>query len=159
MNELVIDVSSEGLNPLKDRIVGITTKSASAERIFADRDELVILEKFWNYTTDFNRIIGFNISEFDFPMLFIRSIKHKVKIPKLKIVDLRRVIFGDKYYAKGTLTDFQELLGIKFHDSLYKKMHMSLLWEDDFPKVREFMMRDCKITWELFLHLNGAGLV
>lgn len=158
---LAVDLSTEGKNPLKDRILGISTKSLLEEKIFANREELVILTQFLGYAKHFDKIVGFNSDEFDVPFLIVRSIKNKLTIPNLKgkLLDIRKIITVNSNYQKGTLTDFQELLEIKFSDSRYKKMHMSLLWEGDFPSVKEFMMRDTKITWELYDYLKEAGLV
>ena len=157
---MVFDLSTEGLEPLKHRIVGITIKTATGERIITNRDEKIVLEEFYNYlkASNFDKIIGFNTQSFDIPMLTIRSIKHKVAMPNLKgkLIDLRNALAGDR---KGTLEDFQQLLGITFLDSRYKKMHMSLLWEADLPKLKEFLLRDVQITWKLYEHIQGAGLI
>ena len=158
---IVFDISTDGIELLKNRIVGITTKSATEERILTYRDEKKILEEFWHYVNSFQKIAGFNSSNFDVPMLIIRSIKHKIQIPNLKdkLVDLRNIIFGG-YERKGKLEDIQQLLEISFFDSRYKKMHMSLLWEaNNIPKLKEFLLRDVKITWQLYEHIEGAGLI
>ena len=163
-NYCVFDLSTEGLEPLKHRILGITTKTEDEERIFTQRDEKALLSEFWAYVEakQFQRLIGFNSDNFDVPMLIVRSIKHKVEIPciKDKLVDLRKVIIGYTEHRKGTLDDFKDLLEISFFDSRYRNMHMSLLWEtEDIPKLREFLLRDVKVTWQLYEHVSGAGLI
>lgn len=158
---MIFDLATEGLEPLKHRIVGVTIKTTNEEKIITNRDEKILLEEFYKFieVNNFDKIVGFNSQSFDIPMLTIRSIKHKVTMPNLKgkLIDLRNALAGDK---KGTLEDFQQLLGITFFDSRYKKMHMSLLWEaDKLPKLEEFLLRDVKITWQLYEHVKGAGLI
>ena len=156
---MVFDLSTEGLEPLQHRIIGVTTKTVKEERIFTDRDEKILLESFWNYIKEnnFNRIVGFNSDCFDIPMLITRSIKHRVSIAKIKgkCIDVRKKIT----YKKGTLDDFRQLLGIEFPESRYAKMHMSLLWEDDnLNNLKDFLLRDVRVTWELYKHVDEAGL-
>lgn len=164
-NNCIFDLSTEGLEPLKHRIIGITTKTETEEQIFTDRDEKKMLEDFWNYveSCSFDKLIGFNSSAFDVPMLIVRSIKHKITIPNLndRLVDLRKLIFGDEERRKGTLEDFRELLGINFSNCNYRNMHMSLLWEQryEFTKLKEFLLRDVVITWQLYKHIEEAGLI
>ena len=66
-NNCVFDLSTEGLEPLKHRIIGVTTKTETEEQIFTDRDEKKILEDFWNYveSCNFDKLIGFNSSSFE----------------------------------------------------------------------------------------------
>jgi len=160
---IVFDLSTEGLESLKDRIVGITTKDELEEKIFTHRDEEKILREFWSYVAlgDYDKIIGFNSHQFDVPFLIMRSIKNKVRISKQfrnRSIDLREAVgLQDK---KGKLKDFQEMLGIEFPAIGYGKMHMSLLWgASDIKNLREFLLRDVKVTWALYAHMAEAGLV
>ncbi len=163
MKEVVFDISSEGLEPIQHRIIGISVKTALEERIFTSRNEKHLLEMFWAYmrNKNFDKIIGFNSDYFDIPMLVVRSIKHKIPMIKLrdKSIDLRRVLFGGEK-KKGTLTDFQNLLGIEIVENGYAKMHMSLMWErDNMEKLKEYLLNDVRITWKLYLILRRAGLI
>ena len=56
---MVFDLSTEGLEPLKHRIVGITIKTASEERIITNRDEKKLLEEFFKFlnSNNFDMII------------------------------------------------------------------------------------------------------
>lgn len=164
MNKIIVfDLATEGLEPFKHRIIGITTKTEEEERIFTERDEKKILEQFWLYITEkgFNKVVGFNSENFDIPMLIIRSIKHKIKMDedfRKKSIDLRQLIFNGEQ-RKGKLEDFKELLGINFEENGYRKMHMSLLWEArHLTKLRDFLSRDVKITWCLYEYVREAGL-
>ncbi len=163
MKEVVFDISSEGLEPIQHRIVGISVKTALEERIFTSRDEKHLLEMFWAYLRNqkCDRLIGFNSDNFDIPMLIVRSIKHKIPMIGLKdkSIDLRKVIFGDQH-KKGTLEDFQHLLDIKITQNGYAKMHMSLMWEkDNMKNLQECLLNDVRITWQLYLILWRAGLI
>ncbi len=161
---VVFDISSEGLDPLKHRICGISVKTSQEEHIFAERDEKTILERFWSYIEQnlARKIVGFNSDNFDIPMLIIRSMKHNVSIPdiKEKTIDLRKIIFKEIEKPKGKLSDFKELLGMEFPESGFKKMHMSILWEDkSILELNQYLLRDVKITWELYERLIGVGLL
>lgn len=161
-NVIVFDLSTEGLEPLKHRIIGITTKTATEEKIFTHRDEKKVLEDFWSYINEneFEKFVGFNSNNFDIPMLIVRSIKHKVRMYNIKekSVDLRNKIFGDEH-KKGTLHNFQELLDIKYVEEGYAKMHMSLLWQAGHLKdLKEYLLRDVRITWKLYENLLEVGL-
>lgn len=162
-NVIVFDLSTEGLEPVKHRIIGISVKTSLEERIFTSREEKHLLEMFWAYmrNKDFDKIIGFNSDNFDIPFLIVRSIKHKLPILKIrnKSIDLRKIIFGDEH-KKGTLSDFQHLLGIEIVENGYAKMHMSLMWErDNMKNLKECLLNDVRITWKLYLRLRGAGLI
>ena len=159
------DISSEGLDVLEHRIIGITAVSGQQQRIFAERDEKELIKKFWRYLEyeKFLVVVGFNSANFDLPILIVRSIKNGVEIPKLNIkwVDLRQVIFGKSEYRKGTLNDFAKMMGMVFPENSYQKMHMSLLWDEEIslPRLREFLLRDAKITWKLYRHVKEARLI
>ncbi len=162
-NVLIFDLSTEGLEPVKHRIVGITIKTALEEKIFTHRDEKEILKQFWEYVDrkNFDKIIGFNSDNFDVPMLIVRSIKHNIHLINIRerFIDLRRIIFGEER-KKGTLQDFQNLLGIEILENGYAKMHMSLLWEAAHLKnLEEYLLQDVRITWKLYLRVREAGLI
>lgn len=164
-NAIAFDLSTEGLEPLKHRILGIMVITSIEELIFTNRDEKKLLEDFWAYIikNNFNKIVGFNSHNFDVPMLIIRCIKHKINIPNLKgkLIDTRKIIFGNQENRKGSLDDFRELLGIQFTESRFNNMHLSLLWDSSYelPKLKEFLFRDAKVTWELYKNLEGVGLI
>ena len=160
-NILVFDLSTEGLDPKKHRIIGITTKTKSEERVFAYTDEAQILQEFWNYIkyNKFNRIVGFNSHAFDVPVIILRSIKHSVQTQDIKhiSVDLRELTVGN--FGKGKLSDFQVMLDIEFPESRYKKMHMSILWAvPGLQELKDFLLRDVKITWELYNYIAEGGI-
>lgn len=96
-------------------------------------------------------------------MLVIRSIKNDVHIPikiRKKHVDLRKIIFGGEEKKRGKLYDFANLMGITFGTSDYAKMHMSLLWAGkNLPELKEYLLRDVYITWDLYLHVKKTGLL
>lgn len=164
MKPLVFDLSTQGLDPLRHRIIGITTKSSTEEKIFTDRDEKKLLVAFWQYVkaNNFTRLIGFNSDQFDVPMLKLRSLKYNIATDNIKekTLDLRKVIFKGINYPKGKLTDFAEMLGLKYEDHGYKKMHMSILWEaPHLTNLRSTLLQDVKTTYALFSRSRECGLV
>ncbi|MEK6962982.1 MAG: ribonuclease H-like domain-containing protein [Nanoarchaeota archaeon] len=163
MNEtIVFDLSTEGLDPLKHRIIGITTKTQVEEEIFTDREESKILQEFWNYlkANNFKKIIGFNSQQFDIPFLILRSMKHRIPMHPLNSIDLRKILTIKTGKKDGTLQELASFIGMTFEENGYHKMHMSLLWEAKHLKnLREYLLRDVKITWQLYKHIQEAGLI
>lgn len=117
---IIFDIETTGLEPLKDRIICIAFKLNGKEEAIINTDEKVILEKFWNYireikTKDFSfRLIGFNCWSFDIPFLLIRSFKHGIKVldTKGKVIDLRYLLSYGNKYQNGKLSDYAELIGL-----------------------------------------------
>jgi uncharacterized protein YprB with RNaseH-like and TPR domain len=163
-NVLVFDLATMGLEPIKHRIIGITTKCGTDERIFANKDEKALLVAFWEYVRSmrFTKLVGFNSDEFDIPMLIMRSVIHKVPIDDIihRSIDLRKLVFNGINHKCGKLVEFQELLGIEFSESRFRKMDMFLLWSmPELYELREFLLRDVKITWILYEHTRESGLI
>jgi DNA polymerase elongation subunit (family B) len=163
-NEVIFDLSTDGLNPMNNRIIGITTKCNSEERIFSNRNEQLMLIAFCEYLRSrrFTKIVGFNIDEFDLPMLIIRCIKHRVAIPSVvhESIDLRKVVFNGKERCRGKLIEFQKLLGVNFPESRYRKLDMYLMWgSPDINDLREFLLQDVRITARLLEQVQEVGLV
>jgi len=163
-NVLVFDLSTEGLNPLKCRIIGITTKDSTNERIFAKRQERELLVEFWQHINNGNytQIVGYNSDDFDLPFLIIRSLKHGVKMCPIirNSIDLRKTVFYGNNNRRGKLVEFQELMGVNFPESRYRKLDMYLMWSTpEIHDLQEFLLRDVKITWELYQHARETGLV
>lgn len=162
-NPLVFDVASTGLEPLHDRIIGITCKALHEERIFTSPDEKIILEEFFAYVSsnNFDAFVGYNNLHFDIPMIRVRCLKHRVVVPDLvtQAVDLRRILF-DREKIKGKLSEFGEFLGLKFPEVDFTKRNISLLWENHRSKeLRSFLLQDVKITWELFINAREVGIL
>lgn len=162
-NVLVVDLSTEGLESAKHRIIGISVKSEKEEQIFAYRDERLLLVEFWNYLKKhkFSRIVGYNSDYFDIPFLVVRSILNGVDMLELKGVscDVRRILFRNQK-AKGKLSDFKHIVELPENKKKYSKMHMSLLWDCyDLPDLQEFLLEDVRITYALYQKVKEAGLV
>lgn len=160
---LVFDLSTTGLRPLNDRILGITCKSLDEEKIFSSENEQELLERFWNYVekNGFNKLVGYCIHSFDIPMLNIRSLKYCITIPPVikESIDLRKVLFNGMN-QHGRLIEFQELLGIRFPQSHFQKRDMFLMWTNpDIYDLREYLLRDVKITWNLLMQARSAGIL
>lgn len=164
VKKIVLDISTEGLDSFKHRVIGVTLKSDVEERIITDRDEKVLLEEFWNYMRmhKFDIVIGFNSDAFDIPFLLMRSIKHSVPIFNIgdKSVDLRKRLSFGQEKPRGKLSDFKELLNLQPKNYGYDKMHMSLLWEDSsLYELEVTLLDDVHTTWELYDHLKRGGLL
>lgn len=120
-----------------------------------------MLYRFWAYLREgrHDAFITFNGDEFDIPFLIIRSMKYSVPISDLSnnSVDLRKILFnGCK--LKGKLSDFYSVLDIEPTKTGFTKQHMSVLWEEpQLLKLRETLLEDVKLTWELYKRYCEVG--
>jgi len=161
---IVFDLATDGLDPFKHRIIGITAKTDTDELIITDSDEKKILHQFWSLIREngFNKMVGFNSDNFDIPMLVVRSIKNKIQCINIsdKIIDLRKVVFGNIDKRRGKLIDFKDLMGMPDVISGYAKMHMTVLWGDSKSSgLRDKLLEDVRITWNLYCRVKECGLV
>jgi DNA polymerase elongation subunit (family B) len=127
-------------------------------------DERALLCAFWEYVRarKFSKVVGYNIDQFDLPMLIIRGLKHGIAIGSIvkNSLDLRKKVFFGADNHRGKLWEFQELLGIKFPYSRFHKTDMYLMWSTpDIFELQQFLLRDVKITWQLYVQAREAGLV
>ena len=151
---VVFDISTEGLEPTKHRIVGVTVKTEKEEKVITSRDEKEVLYRFWAFLREgrFDAYITFNGDHFDIPFLIIRSIKYNVPVFDLlqKSVDMRQILFNGSG-LKGKLCNFYEVLGMEQSKTGFSKQHMSVLWEEpQLLKLKETLLEDVKLTWELY---------
>ena len=164
MKDIIFDIETTGLNPLKDRITAIGIKTNNDELIFTDSKEERIIKSFWRYLKRFKefRLIGFNNFEFDNSFIIIRSMKFRINVLDInyKSIDLRRKLFNGNKYKKGTLDDFSKLVKYTPKYNGYCAAHIPLLWkEGKIDELIEYLKQDIRMTYKVYERLREIGLI
>tara|TARA_Y100000310_G_scaffold268793_1_gene281583 strand:+ start:15438 stop:15947 length:510 start_codon:yes stop_codon:yes gene_type:complete len=165
---IVFDIETTGLDPLKDRIIAIGVKIGVSETAIIHNNEKKILEEFWNCVKGVKksnnsfRLIGFNSNTFDIPFILIRSFKHNVKIEDVRgrTIDLRYLLSYGNRYQNGKLSDYAELIDLEQKYNGYDGSDMPLLWEQGkIDEIQKYVLLDIKITNAVFKRAQEIGLV
>lgn len=165
---IIFDIETTGLDPLRDRIICIASKLNGKEEAIINADEKVILEKFWNSIKEIKtkdlgfRLIGFNCWSFDLPFLIIRSFKHGVNIvdTRGKVIDLRHLLSYGNKYQNGKLSDYAELIGLEQKYNGYNGSDMKKLFEDGkLAEIEKYALSDIKITFGIYERALEIGLI
>jgi DNA polymerase elongation subunit (family B) len=165
VNPLVYDICTTGLEPIKDRIIGITCKTKTEEVIITESDEKQIILRFLTYIQrrNIDAVVGFNNNNFDNIFLRVRALKYASPmyiLRRIQFIDMRKIIFNGYEFKKGKLKDFQELFEIEYAESRYTKSDMSVLWDTpDAESLKDFLMQDVRFTWRLYLRAMEVGLI
>lgn len=146
------------LNPIDSRIIAAGIRSNDESMIFSGDNEKRILTEFWDEWSAVRRgdpdtkIVGFNISEFDMPMLTSRSFQNGVPVNAFTLkglLDLRERISAFEWRPKGTLGDYAESVGLSPETDGGENVPY---WyeENDMAKIEEHLEEDLEITDQLF---------
>ncbi len=121
--EVILDIETTGLEPLRDKIIVIgvmDVESGEIEIIDCSDNEEMGLRAFWGCVESRNidKLYGFNI-DFDWTFIKLRSLKYRIKMKYFKRyenrIDLRQILNSNRF-AKGTLKDYAEFLGLYIND-------------------------------------------
>lgn len=145
------------LNPIDSRIVAIGLKVSGREAIILqDGDEKKMLDGFWSQLAGFkkgsaaNKLVGFNVKDFDLPFLVTRSfILGSTIVPFLlkDVLDLRESISAFTYrHTRGKLKEFAELIGIEIIEGFEGKDVAETYWAGDNEKIAQYLRKDLEIT-------------
>ena len=145
------------INPIDSSIVAIGIKRDGHEIvILRDEDEAKMLREFWEAVAAFrktagtSRIVGFNIKDFDLPVLVTRSFINNVKIVPFnlkEVVDLREKLSAYKYgNVRGKLKEFAELIGMEILEDVDGSKVAELCWKGEWDKITAYLRRDIEIT-------------
>ena len=148
----------EYLNPVDSKVIAVGIRSNGTNEVFIGEDESRGLEDFWAEWSAVKRgskdvsVVGFNINEFDIPMLASRSFQNGVTISPFtlkEMVDLRERISAFQWRPKGTLHDFVETLGINPETGGGENVP---IWyrNDQMDQIEEHLEEDLEITDELY---------
>lgn len=127
-----------------------------------------MLEDFWAELATFrkgdpsNKLVGFNVKDFDLPFLVTRSFINNAQIiPFLlkDILDLRENISAFKFgHVRGKLKEFAVLLGIEILDGLDGEKIAELCWSGDDKKLIEYLKKDLEITESIHQRMKSLRI-
>lgn len=148
----------EYLNPIDSRVIAAGIRSNGSNEIFMGEEEDEVLTEFWEEWSavrqgDPNiKVVGFNICEFDMPILTSRSFQNEIPVTPFVIkdlIDLRERISAFKWRPKGTLQDYAEAVGIPL--STGGGENVPYWYRDgDLDMIKEHLEEDLEVTDELF---------
>ena len=149
------------LNPIDSKIVAIGVKEEGKEAVvLLDDSEAVMLREYWEKLAAFKKsfpygkIVGFNLKNFDLPVLVTRSFIHNVKVvPFLlkEIVDLRESLSVFKYgHVRGKLKEYASFIGIKTMDGMDGSKVAEACKKGEYKKIGEYLKKDLEITEEIY---------
>ncbi|MCC7421999.1 MAG: ribonuclease H-like domain-containing protein [Planctomycetaceae bacterium] len=139
--------------PVQSMVVGNEPGEGSSE------SDLLML--FWQIAKDAKRLCGFNVLNFDLPVLFVRSAILDVAASKLidlkpwggDVVDLMAARFSKSKAMK--LKDLARLMGIKVPAGDVEGSKVFELWRDDPAALSDYVKSDVEVTRQL--HRKYAG--
>jgi uncharacterized protein YprB with RNaseH-like and TPR domain len=165
MTKFIMDIETNGLNPIKNRIISISLLeiSNSIPTTFYGEDEKRTLEQFWNCIRDCEGVITFNGDSFDLPFIIARSLIHQVKIRKdLKNLDLRKIVnsfwYSYEKHSNGTLRDWASILGFIVETEDGEKM-IELYNKKNWKEIVFHNSEDVKITKLLHQRCLECGAI
>ena len=168
MTKYILDIETNGLDSIKDRITCITLLEINNDipTSFYGENEKNILEQFWNSIKSAEEIIYFNGDGFDLPFLIKRSLINNVRISdnfsKIKFIDLRKTVnsFFSSYnkYEKGSLNDWANILNIEIKTENGLKM-LEFYEKKNWKAIREHCEEDVYISKLLYERCKNCNLL
>lgn len=158
MRTACCDIETLGLEPFSYRVVAIGFKDGAEEIIFSGDNEVELLQKFWEEQKKYQRLVGWNIDNFDIPFLRIRSLKHNIKIEEIdyKIVDLMRVVSDPmKWTSLDKMSQFLDLGQKEIGGSKIPELIDQKKWVE----IKEYFEKDLRLTWEVYQRMKAIGMV
>ncbi len=158
------------LNPLDSRIIaiGIKRSDSSEPVLLLNENEKELLDDFWVELASFrkgnpsNKIIGFNIKNFDIPFLVTRSFILGVKIVPFflkDLVEIREKIGAYKQGPqRGKLKEFGALLDFP-SDEIDGSKIPELYWNGELERLKSYLKNDVVITEKLFQRLVETNII
>lgn len=145
-------------NPILSKIVAIGVRHKDVNSIFLSMDEKSILDEFWNQWDKIRgnaygiTVVGFNITDFDIPMLIGRSFFNDVPIVPFtlkELVDLRQRLAAFKYSPKGTLKEYAKNIGMTLSE-FDGSMVAELVATGRLAELKGYLERDLELTDAVF---------
>lgn len=145
------------LNPIDSKIIAIGIKAKDNEAQILLGEEKEILNEFWKsvkkHKQKNNKIIGFNIKDFDLPFLVTRSFINDIEIEPFvlkEVIDIREKLSAYKFgNVRGKLKEFAKMLSIPTLGIEGDKIN-ELYINKDFKTIREYLTKDLEITELLY---------
>lgn len=130
-----------------------------------DLNEKILLDKFWEIASEYDRFISFNGIPFDAPILTFRSMVNRVQpsvtisIKKYQItnhIDLRMILGDWDKYAKGTLDFYAKILGVEGKTEGLDGSLVQQMWDCGcYQEITDYCDQDVLATRRLYERMNG----
>ncbi len=159
MSDLIFDIETSGLSPIKDRISCICCSFEDTKLCFSGDFEGKILEDFSLFLKDkfVVKLVSYNGWSFDIPFLRVRAMVNKVKLPSYfwddkKIVDPFNILARSK---SGKQSEFGLLFG---KETLGTGLEcLSLLEKGNFSAIEKHCLSDIEVLTEIYDRMKLAG--
>ena len=150
------------INAIDQRIVAIGTSTKDGMWTIVGDDEKDMLNEFWNKLPPFFTLCGFNIKQFDLPMLITRSFANNIPITPFNVhdtIDLREYLNCHAWgYTRGKLKEYGEMCGIKYNGE-DGSMVYNLWKEKRLASIEEYLRRDLQITTKVYERCMTLGIM
>lgn len=168
MSKWILDIETNGLDIYISKILGIGLMDIEKRKVYIEvsHNEESLIKWFSKKVSDGDTIIGYNVRNFDLPMILSRSLVHDIKIPhKFKIVDISSIlhqgiyaIFGSVFLLRKRLRmdDFCRLFNI---GGEYGFTGMLVPSERDLKNVEFHLSDDINKIYLLYERLKRHGLI
>ena len=147
------------LNPIDSKIIAIGLKKNGQKAVLLQgENEKEMIQKFWRELKGFrkggsDKLIGFNIKEFDLPFLVTRSFILDVEIVPFvlkDVVDLREKVSAYKYgKTRGKLKEYADFLNIE-KTGMEGEDVAEEYWAGNIKKILEYLEKDLEITEAMY---------
>ena len=130
----------------------------------SDNEEKALLLCLWDFVAKAGPIVGFNVLGFDLPVLFVRSILLGVNPSRLintspwsnrDVVDLMPARFGRSVPQGFGLKRLAKLYGIPIPAGELDGSQVERLYQEDRPKLAEYVRSDVWVAREVFRKWSG----
>ncbi len=159
------------LNPIDSKIIAIGLKTTKDNKvvILQSDDEKQMLQDFWKLFSRFrdnnglsNKVVGFNIKDFDISFLITRSFINNIHVIPFsikEIVDLRDVLSGYKRGpTRGTLKEYGVIIGVKLVDDIDGSKVAETYWAGNNELIKEYLIKDIELTEKIHQKVVSLGL-
>lgn len=146
------------LNPIDSKVIAAGIRNNGSNEVYSGENESRILTEFWEEWSAIRRgdrdikVVGFNISDFDMPILTSRSFQNDVTISEFllkDIIDLQERLSAFKWRPRGTLQEYAEAIGTTPETGGGENV---AYWyrDDELDNIIAHLEEDLEITDEVF---------
>ncbi len=159
------------LNPIDSKIIAIGIKSTKDKQmvILQTDDEKQMLQDFWKIFALFrdknglsNKVVGFNIKDFDISFLITRSFINNVSVIPFsikEILDLRQILSGYKRGpTRGTLKEYGQIIGVDLIDDIDGSKVAETYWSGNQELIKKYLIKDIELTEKIHEKVIVLGL-
>jgi len=150
------------INPIDQKIVGIGTITPMGLWTEVGHDEYELLFEFWQHLPQIFKLCGFNIKQFDLPMLVARSFANNIPVKHFNVhetIDLREYLNCHRWgYTRGKLKEYGDMVGIPdVGDD--GSMIYDLYKEGKYSEITTYLEKDLQITKAVYERCNQLGIM